>query len=178
MTQLGKDPLQQELIQLLQQNLHALTNPSESPEHEQEPLPNYLERDLELLDEPSAGARDLIAAARWMMTRLPLEERCLLVGLCERMGGFAAGIAKAEALLKVAGTVEEAAWAMEHQDQLVCEQRALEDLDRAVNVDAILFLIDLDLELGLGLRQGYASESKAVREQLKAVQKEGTADGR
>jgi len=175
MAHVGKDLLQLELFQLLQHNLYFLIHPPER-EHEQEPLADHLEGDLELLDEPSAGARDLIAAASWMMTRLPLEERCFLVGLCERLGGFEAGIAEAESLLAIAGTVEEAAWAMEHQDQLVCEKRPLEDLDRAVNVDAILFLIDLELEAGR--RQQFLEGFKEAREQLKAIQKQGAADGR
>ncbi len=166
-----EDELRLELVRLLHENLEVFGDRPALPQRDREPLADHLQLDLEMLDEPIAGARDLIAAARWMMTRLAPAERQMLVGLCERMGSFEAGIAVAEDLLTITGTAVEAVWAMEHQSLLVFD----EDVDDDINLKAVLFLIDLEIKAGR--RQDLAPFVK-VRERLMAIQEESTAEDR
>ena len=167
----ARDELQLELVRLLNENLDAFSDRPRLPSVDRPPLADSRMADhLILKDRTDAltnGTKDLAAAARWMLARLDPADRRMLIGLCERVGTFEAAIEAIPDFLAIVETSVEAVWAMAHQRQLMeTPWRRVDLLADEINVDAVVFLLDLEIKAG---RRDDQAEMVELREKLMTI---------
>ena len=165
------EELQETLIRLLHEHLEVFAERPRLPTVERPLLAPSRAVDHLLLKERTDlaidGVQDLAAAARWMLARLDPANRRMLTGLCERTGTYEAAIKAIPDLLAIVETPVEAAWSMQHQRQLMeTPWRRADLIVDEINVEAVVFLLDLEIKAGLREDQ---SDMVKLREKLLAI---------
>ena len=169
-----EEELRLELLRLLNENLDTFGDRPDLPPVHRPPMADSRLADVALFGELTGKAisatSDLAAVALWLVGRVPVADRKMLFGLCERVGSFGAAVEAVPGFLAIVGTAEGAAWAIEHLRRLLEErwQRA-EDVAEDPNLNAILFLTDLEIR---SARDDDLGKLIKLRERLAAILKE------